>query len=499
MGNGFVEPSAKEVQSLLGAMVGRRLAVIGDVMLDAYLFGRVGRTSVEAPVPIVAVEREEFLLGGAANVAKCLAALGAGVRVCGVIGADEHGEMLLKEARGLSVDVSAVLTDRSRPTTFKRRVIAQRQQMLRMDYESAAALDEGVERRLRPRALHAVARAEAVLLSDYAKGVLGPALCRAIIHAAGPRPVVVDPKAPPWDHFAGATVFKPNSRAAGLFVGREVKGDAEAAHAAREVLRRVKVRHVVLTRGEEGLTVASRSAQGRATVWRLPARRHEVADPTGAGDVVAATLGLALAAGADMRCAAWIANVAAGVKVGKLGAAPVSQQEILQALGHGPLECEQKLLDRVQAAAFAAKLHRQRRRVIFTNGCFDILHFGHVSLLQRARRLGDALIVGLNTDAGVRRLKGPGRPIQNQHDRARILAAQACVDAVVFFDEDTPHALIRAIRPDVLCKGADYRRKQNVVGWHEVENWGGRVVLIPLEAGRSTSAILQRQGLGGRD
>jgi D-beta-D-heptose 7-phosphate kinase/D-beta-D-heptose 1-phosphate adenosyltransferase len=486
----FAEPSQAGLRALLSGLVSRRVAVIGDAMLDAYVFGRVARISPESPVPVVEVEREEHGLGGAANVAKCLVALGARVRLCAAVGADAEGELLLAEARGLKVDVSGVVRDPTRPTTLKRRVVAQRQQMLRLDYESRATPPAGVERRLLAKARAAVCWADAVVLSDYAKGLLTPALCRAVLAAAGKRPVVVDPKVGGWERFRGATVFKPNRYDVKVRTGHDPSADAAAARAAREILKELGVRHVLITRGEHGLTLASRD--GRGAVWHLPARRREVFDVTGAGDVVSATLALALGSGAGIRAAAWLANVAAGIEVAKFGAATVSDQEILDALGHGALDCERKVLTRAQAAAFAARLRRQGRRVVFTNGCFDILHYGHVSYLERSRRLGDALIVGVNTDASVRRLKGPGRPVQNELDRARILAAQACVDAVVLFDEDTPRDLIREVRPHVLCKGGDYKRIQDVVGWELVRRWGGEVVLMPPVPGRSSSGILGR-------
>jgi D-beta-D-heptose 7-phosphate kinase/D-beta-D-heptose 1-phosphate adenosyltransferase len=249
------------------------------------------------------------------------------------------------------------------------------------------------------------------------------------------------------------------------------------------------VKHVLLTRGERGMLLVSRDGPAPRL---LPALWREVFDVTGAGDVVASTLALAMAAGAGIDEAVWLANVAAGVKVGKLGAASVAPQEILDLLGHGSLDCERKVMSRSQAASFAARVRSQGRKVVFTNGCFDILHYGHVSYLERSRRVGDALIVGLNSDASVRRLKGPGRPVQNEHDRAHILAAQGCVDAVVVFDEDTPRKLVEAIRPQVLCKGADYKRKQKVVGWDLVERWGGRVVLVELMEGRSTTGLIRR-------
>lgn len=480
------------VRGLLARMVGRRVAVIGDAMLDTYVFGRVGRLSPEAPVPIVAVEREERWPGGAANVAKSLVTLGARARLCAVVGDDEHGRTLLDELRALGVDTAGVSVDPSRPTTVKRRVLAQRQQLIRLDHENTTPLGKALEQRLLKKVRAAVRWADAVVVSDYQKGLLTPALCRAVIKEARKRPVIVDPKAFGWERFRGATVFKPNRRDAAAVLGRSLTDDHDATAGAREMLRRVGAAHVLLTRGEKGMLLLSREGPARRAPRSLPALWREVYDVTGAGDVVGATLALALAAGAEIEEAVWLANIAAGVKVGKLGAAPVAPQEILDILGHGTLDCERKVMTRRQAAAFAARLRSHGRRVVFTNGCFDILHYGHVSYLERSRRLGDALIVGLNSDASVRRLKGPGRPVQNEHDRAHILAAQGCVDAVVVFDEDTPRKLVEAIRPHVLCKGADYKRKQDVVGWDLVERWGGRVVLVELIEGRSTTGLIRR-------
>lgn len=477
------------VRDLLARMVGRRIAVIGDAMLDAYVFGHVRRLSPEAPVPVVTVEREERWPGGAANVAKCLVALGARTRLCSVTGNDEYGRTLLEELRALGVDTSAVATDAARPTTVKRRVLAQRQQLIRMDHESAAPLTKALEQRLLGKIRAAVRWAEAVVLSDYHKGFLTPAVCRAVLEEAKKRPVIVDPKAFGWERFHGATVFKPNRRDAAAVLGGDLSEERDAVAGARRALRGLGVKHVLLTRGERGMLLVSRD--GRAPRL-LPALWREVFDVTGAGDVVASTLALAMAAGAGIDEAVWLANVAAGVKVGKLGAASVAPQEILDLLGHGSLDCERKVMSRSQAASFAERLRSQGRKVVFTNGCFDILHYGHVSYLERSRRVGDALIVGLNSDASVRRLKGPGRPVQNEHDRAHILAAQGCVDAVVVFDEDTPRKLVEAIRPQVLCKGADYKRKQKVVGWDLVERWGGRVVLVELMEGRSTTGLIRR-------
>ncbi len=491
----FEEPSVAQVRELLGAMVGRRVAVVGDAMLDAYVMGEVGRISPEAPVPVLAVEREEYMLGGAANVAKCLVALGAQVRLCTVVGDDADGELFRREATNIGIDVSGVVQDASRTTTRKTRIVARQQQVIRFDRECCDPIDESVTAALLARIAEAVPWADAIVVSDYAKGVMTDAVCRGLIRAAAGKPVVVDPKKLPWDRYAGATLIKPNVAEAQAFDHTPITDDATAEQCARRIARALSS-HVLITRGKQGMTLALHDAEASVNsempTYRFAARPRELIDVTGAGDVVAATLTLALAAGASLPEATWLANIAAGIKVGKFGAAAVTGQEMLDALGSGKADYERKVMSREQAAQFAQRLRSMGRKVVFTNGCFDILHVGHVSYLERSRRLGDALIVGLNTDDSVRRLKGPGRPVQTETDRAHILGSLACVDAVVLFDEDTPLELIRAIRPDILSKGADYQTKENVVGWDIVESLGGQVVLVDLVEGRSTTRLLSK-------
>ncbi|MEE9211160.1 MAG: D-glycero-beta-D-manno-heptose 1-phosphate adenylyltransferase [Phycisphaeraceae bacterium] len=493
----FSEPSIEALHQWLRAMVGRRVAVIGDVMLDAYMLGGVARISPEAPVPVFEIEDEEFMLGGAANVAKSLVALGAQVKLCGVIGKDANGDLFRNEALGLGIDTRGVLADAGRPTTLKSRVVARQQQVIRIDRETTAALSAGIEKRLIVQVRKVAAWADAVLLSDYSKGVLTEPVARAAITAARPTPVVVDPKQLPWDMYRGATVFKPNRREAQQFCGFALLDHTDAGRAARQLRKKLNVKNVLITRGRFGMTLVHAAAAGRAGgssnhVLHLPSRPREVFDVTGAGDVVAATLTLALAAGADVKDATWLANLAAGVKVGKFGAATVNGQEMIEALDAGRAGYERKLISKRAAATLGADLRRRGKKVVFTNGCFDILHIGHVSYLERSRREGDALIVGINTDKSARRLKGPGRPVQNERDRAHIVGAQQCVDAVVLFEDDTPIKLIKAIKPDVLTKGADYKSKKDVVGWDLVESWGGRVALIQLVEGRSTSKLIRK-------
>jgi len=484
----FHEPSAARVRELLGAMIGRRVLVVGDSALDAYVVGGVERISPEAPVPVLAVEREDFLLGGAANVAKCLVALGARTSLCTVVGDDADGELFVNEAESIGIPRAGILVDPSRRTTRKTRIVARQQQVIRLDHETVAPLSAALEKKLCAAVTRAVKRADAVVLSDYSKGVLSAAVCRAVFAAAGARPVLVDPKNLPWKSFSGATVLKPNLRAAESFANASLEDEASAKRAAARIAEDVGVAHVLLTRGPDGMVAASR---GDGASLGIAARAKELVDETGAGDVVAATVSLALATGAELGEAAWLANAAAAVKIGKFGAATVTGQEIVTELGGGEVTAE-RVMTREAAAKLTGQMRAQGRSVVFTNGCFDILHLGHVRYLEASRKLGDALVVGVNTDASVKRLKGPGRPLQTEMDRAQILASLSCVDAVVLFDEDTPLGLIKALKPDVLTKGADYKTKRAVVGWDLVRKWGGRVELVPLVEGRSTTGLVKR-------
>ena len=489
----FSEPSSDQLQQLLTSMEGRRIAVIGDLMLDAYLIGPVGRISPEAPVPVLEVTDQQFKLGGAANVARCLVELGAKVKMTGVIGDDSHGRRLQEAAQQYHIDTSALIADPARPTTCKTRVVARDQQVIRLDQESKTPVASTVQTQLLEQINDLCQWAEAIVLSDYAKGVLTNEVCRRAIADANNKPVVVDPKHLPWERFQGATVVKPNRLEASHFAGGTLPDNSDIFEVAKNLASHLHIKNALITCGADGMTLATRPATNSLDFAKqhFPACPHELVDVTGAGDVVSATLALALATGADAPTAAWLANVAAGVKVGKFGAAAVSAQEILDAL-HVPIGYQSKVMSSTDAAAFAQQQRQQGKRVVFTNGCFDLLHVGHVRYLERSRRQGDLLIVGVNSNDSVSRLKGPDRPIQTEDDRAQIVASQANVDGVVVFEEDTPTELIRLIKPDVLTKGGDYKSKQEVVGWDLVESWGGRVELIDFVDGRSTSKIISK-------
>jgi D-beta-D-heptose 7-phosphate kinase/D-beta-D-heptose 1-phosphate adenosyltransferase len=454
-------------------------------MLDEYIVGDVSRVSPEAPVPVVAVAETFHRPGGAANVARNLRALGASVRLGAVVGDDVAGVSLTDACREAGILLEALSAVPGRVTPRKLRVLSQHQQLLRLDWERVEPVDPAVSLALLAR-WDASAPPDVVVLSDYAKGFCTPELVRALIDRARAMgvPTVVGPKRRDLSVYRGASVLVPNLRELEVAAGRSLGAD-DVLPAARQLLAEAEVGAIVVTLGASGMLAVPRDGDA----VRVPAHRHEVYDVTGAGDTVLATLALAFAAGADLASAARMASAAAGVAVGRIGTAAVRLDELLPALD---LEPADRVLDSPEALdAWLTWRRLQGRRVAFTNGCFDLLHAGHVSLLHAARARGDALLVGLNSDASVARLKGAGRPVVPWRERAAVLAGLGCVDGVVGFDDDTPLSLIRAVRPDVLVKGADYTLDR-VVGRAEVEAAGGEVVLVPMLPGASTTSTLAR-------
>jgi D-beta-D-heptose 7-phosphate kinase/D-beta-D-heptose 1-phosphate adenosyltransferase len=466
--------------------------VVGDVMLDEYVTGAVERISPEAPVPVVRAHATEHRLGGAANVARQLAALGARVSLAGVIGADEAGEKLTSLCAHDGIDSRALLPVAGRPTTRKLRVLGHSQQLLRVDWEDVAACPAALAGEMLAK-LAAGAPPDAIVLSDYAKGVLTPETLAGITRLGGSVPVVVDPKHRDFARYRGATTVTPNLRELEAAAGRRlaVEDTTAVAAAARALLASAGLPSMVVTLGERGMLVVP--SDGPEIL--VPALQREVYDVTGAGDTAVAVLTAALAARASLVQAAQLANAAAGVAVGHVGAYAVSAAGIRDALAARP---EGKLLSRQELAARAAAWRTAGKRVVFTNGCFDLLHAGHLALLGHAARLGDVLVLAINSDASVRRLKGPERPLVPQAERAALLAALTYVDAVTIFDEDTPLAVLETVRPQVLVKGGDYRPSE-VVGRELVEATGGRVEIVPLTPEKSTSSLVERiRGSGAK-
>ncbi|MBB1076278.1 D-glycero-beta-D-manno-heptose-7-phosphate kinase [Rhodoferax sp. 4810] len=476
----------------------QRVIVIGDLMLDRYLWGEVSRISPEAPVPIVRVQRDTAVAGGAANVARNLASLGAQVAVIGMTGDDAAAIELRQQLTAAGIDTTALLTDATRPTTTKTRVISQHQQMLRLDQEMTQPLSAAALAQILSATAAKLADCDAIVLSDYAKGVLNTAICQQVIAQAraAALPVLVDPKGTDFGRYRGATVLTPNRAELAAATGVALGDLDKLLNAAKGLRRELDVTAVLVTLGELGMALCD--ADG---VRRIPARAREVFDVSGAGDTVIAVFTIAHSAGWSAFASAQLANLGGGVVVGHLGTAQLTRPELLAAVlneinsenqidqaGGGQIN---KVCSLNELLPLVQQWRRQGERIVFTNGCFDLLHAGHVSYLEQARQHGQRLIIGLNSDHSVQQLKGESRPIVTEQDRAQVLAALAVVDAVVIFNQPTPLELIVALQPDVLVKGADYRPEQ-VVGANEIKAWNGQLVLIPLLAGRSSSALIAR-------
>jgi D-beta-D-heptose 7-phosphate kinase/D-beta-D-heptose 1-phosphate adenosyltransferase len=466
--------------------------VIGDLMLDRYLWGTVERISPEAPVPVVLLQKETECAGGAANVAANLAGLGVETRLIGQIGADENGTRLKQAVHKLGIATQGLLHSESHPTITKTRIIGSHQQMMRLDRENRSPYpDKDMQALLRAMRQHLADRPAVVVLSDYAKGVLTPDFCQAVIAEARHLgiPVLVDPKGRDYGKYHGATALTPNKRETAEACHADVHDTGALLDAAGGLRSRLALSFIAVTRSEEGISLIE--ADG---ITHLPAVAKQVFDVSGAGDTVIATLAAGMAAGLSHAEALHLANLAAGIVVGKLGTVPIRQEELLaELLSEEVREQADKVCDLPRLLVRVAGWKARGERIIFTNGCFDLLHAGHVTYLEHARKLGDRLVLGLNTDRSVSALKGPSRPVIHEQDRARVLAALESVDAVILFDEDTPLELIKAVRPDVIAKGSDYSEDQ-IVGGAEVKSWGGRIALVDIVPGRSTSKIIGKLG-----
>jgi D-beta-D-heptose 7-phosphate kinase/D-beta-D-heptose 1-phosphate adenosyltransferase len=482
-----------DFDALSRAMLNQTVLCIGDLMLDEFVYGEVSRISPEAPAPVIAVQRIETNIGGAGNVARNIASLGARCIFVGLIGEDDAGAALKAALAKEPLIEELTVADRSRPTTRKVRYVSEHfsTHMLRADWESPVAAGDEIERKLIDAALSALPRADIVLLSDYAKGVLTARVIRNVVDAARKlgKKVLVDPKSANFAIYRGATLLTPNLKEFTEASRSRAKSEPEIVTAARELMLLADCDALLVTRSEHGMTLVPREGEP----VHVPAQPVKVRDVSGAGDTVAAVLAVALAAGADWETALRCATAGAAVAVSKKGTASVSLAELRRkVLPHASLAAEEKIAaDDTDLDARVAEWRRQDLRVGFTNGCFDILHPGHVKILTRARAACDRLIVGLNSDLSVQRLKGEGRPVQNERARAEVLAALEAVDLVAIFEEDTPLNLITRIKPSALIKGGDYTREQ-VVGHDVVEASGGEVILVDLLDGFSTTSLVKR-------
>jgi D-beta-D-heptose 7-phosphate kinase/D-beta-D-heptose 1-phosphate adenosyltransferase len=489
---------SKELIDLVQNLGSPRVLVVGDAMMDRYVWGDAERISQEAPVILLKAERREERLGGASSVATMLRALGAKVMLAGIVGNDHDGGRIRQMLTDLAIDHEAVITDVERPSTVKERYVGRAQhrhpqQMIRVDYEDRRATSDTIRQNMLLVIQSQLKKTDVVLISDYDKGVCTPGLLSAVISAARARDVkvIADPiRGHDYRKYHGCSAITPNRLEAGLATSRTLSDMSEIGHAAAQLQEKLDLEAAIITLDKDGMAMKHRDGRAR----HFPTRPRHVYDITGAGDMVMSVLGLALAAGADYEQAIQLANIAGGLEVEKIGVATVTRDEILRDLmspGHATATSSNKTLTLECALQEIDYRRRLGQRVVFTNGCFDVLHVGHVQYLQEARAQGDLLVVGLNSDSSVRALKGKTRPVQPMADRSLILSSLQAVDFVIVFDEATPIHLIQAIRPDVLVKGADYS-KEEVVGAQFVESYGGRVHLAHLHHGHSTTNLLER-------
>ena len=488
-------PQLHSVLELLeGGFRQLRVLVVGDLMLDRYIVGEVERISPEAPVPVLRHAQRYERPGGAANVAMNLAGLGCQTFLCGFWGADGERAELERLLEPAQVDTLGVVTS-SLPTISKTRIVARTQQVLRLDIESKDAVPAEELMRLEARAVELVKKVHAVVLSDYAKGALTEEICAAVIRAARNAgvPVLVDPKTKSFGKYSGATTVCPNLGELALATGVPASDTQALLAAAHEQMREHDFEFLTVTMSEKGITILEREGAD----YHSPARAREVFDVSGAGDTVIATLAASLAGGLHIHTAVELANLAAGIVVGKTGTVPIAQHELIAALTPSTgVTSGEKILDFERVKLRVAEWRASGETVVFTNGCFDLLHVGHITLLEDCRRFGSKLVLGLNSDSSVSDLKGPSRPIVGENERARVMAALASVDAVVLFSEATPLHLIEALRPDVLVKGGDYTI-DTVIGHEVVMAQGGRVEIVPTVEGFSTSKIVRKMSGAG--
>jgi D-beta-D-heptose 7-phosphate kinase/D-beta-D-heptose 1-phosphate adenosyltransferase len=465
------------------------ILVLGDVMLDQYIWGDVSRISPEAPVPIVRISKRTQALGGAGNVAANLTGLGCNVLLMGVRGDDIAGNTL-----ALLIDEKSIhdfmVVDEKRPTTTKTRVMGQNQQLLRLDDEKNSDLDDENLKEIKNHFRNIAPDLDAVILSDYGKGLLSDKIAQECIHLCRVNkiPVFVDPKGVEWERYHGATCVTPNSSEFKQIVEHYGKhADADFEKQAFRIRKKFDFDYLLVTQGSNGMSLFGDSAKPLT----VSAKAREVFDVSGAGDTVIATLAAAFTTKISMSEAMHAANVAAGLVVEKVGTCPITGSELSNALKRMSEGHASRIYSREQARTITSVWRNDRKKLVFTNGCFDLLHSGHIKLLQSAAKEGDKLVVGLNSDDSVKRLKGALRPILSETERAAILSSIECVDMVVIFEEDTPLNLIQSLKPDILVKGGDYTR-ETVVGYDLVESWGGEVVLVSLKQGKSTTEIVNQ-------
>jgi D-beta-D-heptose 7-phosphate kinase/D-beta-D-heptose 1-phosphate adenosyltransferase len=466
---------------------GCRILVVGDLMVDEYLWGDVKRISPEAPVQIVSVASEAHTLGGAGNVISNLVALGAKVSAVGVVGSGMNGQFVLKKLKALGVNPRGIIPDRRRTTTRKTRIIANHQHVLRFDREVKTDISRHTMNKIWRAAAEMIVDTDLILVSDYNKGLVTRALMTKLIAAVQKysKMLIVDPKSRDFKKYAGASMITPNKKETALASGIEIVDESSLARAARRLIEKTAINKILVTCGKDGMVYFDRST----APYRIQTRARQVFDVSGAGDTVLAVLGLGIAAGYSIRDAVSLANTAAGIVVGKVGTATVSRAELEAALGQIPPPALDKQKTLAELSIIARKLEKNGKHIVLTNGCFDLLHVGHIKLLSASKQLGDVLIVALDNDESVKQLKGSGRPIISEKERLQIISALDSVDHVIVFSSHELNDVIEALRPAVLTKGSNYGTEA-VRGREIVERYGGRVEIIPITENISSTRII---------
>jgi D-beta-D-heptose 7-phosphate kinase / D-beta-D-heptose 1-phosphate adenosyltransferase len=475
--------------TLLSRFSGKKVMVIGDIMLDEQLWCRVERISPEAPVPIAEVTSTTHVPGGAGNVAANISALGGTPILIGVIGKDGSAQKLLQALKKNRIDSSCIVSDGDRPTILKSRVIAANQQVVRVDRETKEEISSDTVSRIIRAIKNKLPLCSAVIISDYGKGTITKKIIEAVMNysKAHGLPVAVDPKGKDYSKYKGATVITPNKKEASIASLVEITDETSLNSAGKKLLKISGSKNVLITRGKEGMSLFSKNGK---TV-HIPSVPREVFDITGAGDTVISTVAIALASGAEILDAVILSNHAASVVITKVGTQPVRIEELRHSLSEN-IPSHKKIRSLNELKAIVKKLKSDGCKIVFTNGCFDILHIGHVRYLEEAKKLGDILIVGLNSDLSVKKLKGRERPFMPESERAELVAALGSVDYVTIFHEGTPEALISEIRPDIHVKGGDYKSPSKLPEAKIVNSYGGKVVILSETKGRSTTGLIDK-------
>ncbi len=468
---------------------GRRVLVAGDFMIDEYLWGDVDRISPEAPVQVVEVKREEFMLGGAGNVVRNLATLGANVAAAGVAGTGHDGSLLTDMLERLRVDVSGIVRDKNRPTTRKTRILAAHQHVLRIDRETKADISDRVFQTLVQTLESQIPESDIVIVSDYGKGSVTGTLISQIVQICKKygKPVLADPKGLDFRKYAGVTLITPNKKEASLASNIDIVDDRSMREAASAIMEKTETNKLLITCGKDGMALF----EGSAEPFLIRSEARQVFDVSGAGDTVIAVLGLAMASGASFRQAAELANAAAGIVVGIVGAAAVTRKQLARAMAKETSQNSSKYVEPEDLKDLADSLRKSGKKIVFTNGCFDLIHCGHILLFSESKRLGDVLVVAIDDDRSVRKIKGPPRPVISQEQRAGIIGALDSVDYVTVFPSDGLLEIIEAVKPDILTKGSNYT-EEKVFGRELVEKHGGQIRLIPVSEDVSATSIIER-------